>query len=342
MVAMERLQELLAHVDVKTGKQFSPENITAKLCYKCDDKETAAFIIDERFKNIVEGDFSRNDREQRKSVAFLIDLLFELLGFPAWYRQLMLDLEQYTLTNYEFGLRVHLLYQLATGTTNTTFRNSGYNWLMFLCLARTQGLKGKILILGDDGLAALNKRVNLKEWVALVASFKMVLKAKAPELDGCATILSRRIFAEVETPFMIPLLGKMLVRFNTRVNKNPRLSDSACMAAKALSYAFSCQNVHLLRDMFLERFEMEDDKAEVDVSDLGWQARSMGYTTEEIKRRTMEAPNLVDDYEFGCWLDKVYQLDIEDIRELFAATVLSADPIMLEDPRIENMRMDYG
>jgi len=340
MVAMERLVDLFSHV-APGGKPVTLGDVEVMLCYKADDIATAAFIKDDRFPEIVEGDFSRNDREQRKRVASIIDLWLEKLNFPPWFRQLLFDLEKYTLTNFEFGLRVELMYQLATGTTNTTFRNSCYNATMFAVTCRRQRRRGKALILGDDILAALNKRLSLTAWVATVAEFKMVLKAKAPRLNGEATILSRRIFADIETPFMVPLLGKMLVRFNVRANQNQSISDSTAMAAKALSYAYGCKNLHILRDIFMARYEMEDDKAEVSVADLGWQTRSMGYTLADIKKRVLDAPNLIDDSDFSEWCTEVYDLDYLEVVELFEATILSAECVVLEMPNIELMRKDY-
>jgi len=340
MVAMERLVQLLAmEVDgeqLKIGKR-----VQVLLGYKCDDIKLAAFINDPRFKDIVEGDFSRNDREQRSSVAKICRAWMVKIGLPEWYLDLLEILEHYSLTNREFGLKVKLSYQLATGTTNTTFRNSVFNITMFVVTCILQNRRGKALVLGDDLLAALNKRLNCNAWVATVAEFKMVLKAKEQELDGKSTFLSRRIFADVETPFMVPLLGKMLVRFNARANQNQSISDSQAMAAKALSYAFGCKNIHCLRDIFLKRFRMEDDSASVDIADLGWSARSLGYTADDIMRRTEAAPNLIDMDDFSFWCSKVYDLDSVDVLELFEATILCTDPVILEDDRINNMSMDF-
>lgn len=340
MVMMERLVTLLGS-EGPDGKPVTLGEINVMLGYKTDDIACAAFIKDDRYKNVVEGDFSRNDREQRKKVAHIIDKACEVIEMPVWYRQMLLQLEVYTLSNMDFGIRVHLMYQLATGTTNTTFRNSVYNATMFAVICRRQKRFGKALILGDDLLAALNKRLDLKEWVADVARFKMVLKAKSPELDGEATFLSRRIFADVEVPFMVPLLGKMLVRFNCRANQNSALSDSAAMAAKALSYAFGCKNVHVLRDIFMARFELEGGGDSFDVTELGWMARTNGYTVDSIKEQVRNAPNLVDDDQFSLWTSSVYDLDICEVVELFEMTILSTECTILDHPNIEKMRKDY-
>jgi len=346
MVAMERLCALLDHE--QDGERLKVGGILEILLgYKKDDKELASFIKDERFREIVEGDFSRNDREQRKRVATEItDRWFRVLGFPSWFRQLMLDLEVYSLTNRDFGVKVHLMYQLATGTTNTTFRNSTYNITMFVVTCQLQNRRGKALVLGDDLLAALNKRLNLTDWVKTVADFKMVLKAKSPTLDGHATFLSRRFFTEVEEPFMLPLIGKMLVRFNTRACQNEQLSDAAAMAAKSLSYAFGCKSVHHFRDMFLERYELEmakcgDEGLEMDVDSLGWNVRQNGWDIEDIKRITKDAANLVDDDTLSQWLTDVYDIDLFDTLEIFRDTVVSDELVVLEDCRIESFRIDY-
>jgi len=347
MVAMERLCSLLEHE--RNGDRISVGGrVQCMLGYKKDDIELAKFIISDVYREVVEGDYSRNDREQRSKVCVLVNLWFAKLGFPGWYLDLMTALEKYTLTNREFGLKVHLMYQLPTGTTNTTFRNSVYNLTMFVVSCVLQDRRGKCLILGDDLLACLNKRFDLKLWVGTVGRFKMVLKAKAPALNGDATFLSRRLFTEVDVPFMVPLLGKMLVRFNARACQNQMLSDHAAMAAKALSYAFGCKNVHVLRDIFLARYERELEECEdkedpgFDVDALGWHARSNGYTLEDIKKRTVEAPNLVDDDTFCVWLLDVYGIDLCDTLELFSDTILSMDPEMLEDPRIELFERDYA
>lgn len=340
MVKMERLVALLSS-ELPDGAKLTVGEVEFMLGYKKSEIEIASFIKDERFPDIVEGDFSRNDREQRSRVAVIVRAWMAKIGIPEWYLDLMDTCEHYSLTNREFGLRVQLMYQLATGTTNTTFRNSVYNMTMFAVIARRQKRRGKALVLGDDILAALDRRLRLQDWIDDVAKFKMVLKAKAPALDGEATFLSRRLFVDVEIPTMIPLLGKMLVRFNVRANNNDAMSDSHYMAAKSLSYAFGCKHVHFLRDIFLRRFEMEGAREDVLVEDLGWAARTNGYTTQQIIEITRNAPNLVSFEEFSFWSSKVYDLDICEVEELFEATVLSTDVVVLELANIEKMRMDF-
>jgi hypothetical protein len=252
MVAMERLVAM-----TKSGVKIGDINV--KFAYKTTDVELCEFVIDDQFPVTVEGDFSRNDREQRSRVALLFDAVLEKLRMPQWLRNLLLDLEHYTVESTKFGFRAELKFQLPTGTTSTTARNSIYNAVMFAVICRRQNRRGKAIILGDDLLASLNQRLDIKLWVEQVALFKMVLKGKEVQMDGQATFLSRRIFAGVSRPCMVPLLGKMLVRFNIRGQQNDAISDSTYMAGKALSYAYESRHVPALRDLFLRRYRMEKD-----------------------------------------------------------------------------------
>lgn len=332
-VAMTRLVELLSHVD-HTGKEVRLGEVMIKLGYKAQDTDLAAFVKDERYPDIVEGDFSRNDREQRSKVAIICDAWMEKVGMPAWYRALLFELEHYELVNYEFGLRVNLSYQLATGTTNTTFRNSIYNATMFAVCCRRQRRQGKALVLGDDLLACLDHRLDLKAWVSDVATFKMVLKAKAPRLDGEATFLSRRIFANVATPFMIPCPEKAYFRFNCRANPNQSMTDDQYICAKALSYAFSFRHVHELRDIFLRRFHLNGGHMSFDIEEIGWNNRQFGYTVKDIYDRTCKSDNLVDLCDFSEWVSDLYQdIDGGDLLELFEDMIVSNDCVVLDDPR---------
>jgi hypothetical protein len=332
MVCMERLVELLA-AHTPDGQKVVVGEIEVMLGYKAQDTTLASFISDSRFPEIVEGDFSANDREQRSRVAHLCDRMFAKVGMNDGYRSLMFELEKYTLVNYDFGLKVELMFQLPTGTTNTTFRNSIYNMVMFAYCCRRQGRVGKALVLGDDLLAALNRRLDLKLWVREVAEFKMVLKAKAPVLNGEATFLSRRIVLTGQRPFMIPQPEKAYFRFNCRANPNMAISDDQYVCAKALSYAFSFRHVHAIRNIFLRRFEMQGSHMGFDVSELGWNVRQFGFTTEDIYNRTIDSPNLIEDADWSEWISDIYpDLDFISFEELFEEMILSREMIIIDNP----------
>jgi hypothetical protein len=335
MVIMERLVSLLAEHEVGPVKVM--------LGYKTNDVKLATFLAESVHPDTVEGDFSRNDREQRSRVALLIDAWLGKLGMPQWYRSLLLKLEHYKVQNKRFGFKARLKFQLPTGTTMTTARNSMYNITMYALTCKRQRRKSDAVVLGDDLLARVSKRLDLNAWTQTVANFKMVLKPKAPRLDGEATFLSRRIFANRTEPCMVPLLGKMLVRFNIRATINDSCSDSQYMAGKALSYAYECRHVPTLRDIFLQRYEDEDDGGKVTLDDLTWFARSSGiHDVATLLRSIKEETVIVDEDEFGTWCCETYGLMLVEVEDLFTSTVLDARITMIDSPLLEFMSQDYA
>jgi len=337
-VVMERLMHLTRDLHHSIGEA------KVEFAYKTDDVSLCRFLFeDDSLTETVEGDFSRNDREQRSRVAIIYDAWLEKLAMPKWFRTLMMDLEHYKVQNLRFGFRAKLAFQLATGTTSTTPRNSTYNATMFAVAIRRQSVRARAVILGDDLLAQVSKRLDLNQWVKTVCDFKMVLKAKAPKADGEATFLSRRIFREVSFPCMIPLLGKMLVRFNIRSSINDSISDSEYMAGKALSYAYECRHVPLIREIFLRRYQMEGDFKDVKMENLTWFARSSGLkTVDQIVKAIGNEKVVISNWDMGMWTCRTYDLDLEEIRILFVNTVLNADPIMLDSPELEKLKIDIS
>jgi hypothetical protein len=361
-IVMKRAVELTRIHGIPIGETL------VEFAYSTTDVKLCEFLFqDEKFKETVEGDFSRNDREQRSRTALLYDAWLGVLRMPQWFRTLLLDLEHYTVRNLRFGFSAKLAYQLPTGTTSTTPRNSLYNATMFAVAVRRQIASGDIpapqvssvsrmvvrkgklrdvdisalaTILGDDILARLMRRLSLTGWTATVCDFKMVLKSKAPRINGEATLLSRRIFAEVDTPCMVPLLGKMLVRFNVRATINDDVTDSAYMAGKALSYAYECRHVPFLSTLYLQRYEMEDDKSSVRLSDLTWFTKTSNLSLIDIVRAIREEKVLISECEFGAWCCEQYDLDLEEVRELFTATVLNPRMEILDLPNLSKMKCD--
>jgi hypothetical protein len=334
MVVMERLVQLLNHSPVGP--------VEFKAAYKTDDVALCRFLSDPKYTQSIEGDFSRNDREQRRKVAHLYDHWLAKLRLPNWFRFLLLKIESYKVQNKRYGFTSWLDYQLPTGTTSTTPRNTTYNITMFAVTCCRQRVRGKAVVLGDDLLATLNKRLCLDAWVATVASFKMVLKPKVAPLDGEATFLSRRLIFDVEEPCMVPLLGKMLVRFNVRGTNNDAITDSAYMAGKALSYAYECRHVPLLRDIFMARYAMEDS-ALVSLDDLTWFARSSGvHTVQDVEQRIRDERVTISDDTFSWWTLTHYDLDLVEIRDMFELVVLDPSMTVLDLPLIEKMRKDLG
>jgi hypothetical protein len=331
MIAMERLVILM------DGNGIG--EVAVKYAYKSVDTELCSFINKEGYPEVVEGDYSANDKHQKHSVLDLYLALLKKVNMASWYQKLLRSIQNFKVQNRRFGLKAWLGNQLPTGCTETTVRNSWYNTLMFAVACRRQNRKARALILGDDLLACMDRRFDLKRWVGDVAKFKMVLKAKAPGLDGQATFLSRRIFAYVETPCMVPLIGKMLARFNCRGTMNDACTDSQYMAGKALSYAYECRHVPFIRDFFLKRHAMED-YALVTTDDLTWFTRVSGVDLTNLVQAIANEPVTVSDDDLETWLVLHYDCTLYELRVMLTEVVLDASQVVKDLPYFEYFAKD--
>jgi len=326
MIAMERFMRIAQQFEFEQRPDVQP-----MFAYKRKDVALACHINDPVYKHGLEGDFSRNDKEQRKRVHILFDRLLGKLNMPGWYRTLEKSMSKFKVTNTDFGLRAWLEWQLPTGTTITTVRNSFYNWVMFCVYMKRTGNKAVCLILGDDILAATLFRVDTEHWRQFVAKFKMVLKGKNVAFHGFATFLSRRFCMETETPCMFPLVGKALLRFNARGTENPSITDSQYMAGKALSYAYEFRHVPIMRDSFLTRYLMEDHE-NVQVQELSWFTRTSNLTLLDIVTAIRDEQVLLTQDEFELTILEVYDLDIGALRQMLHDVVECSTPLIYTHP----------
>jgi hypothetical protein len=334
MVAMERLLALTS--STRLG------SVQVKLAYKTNDVDLVAFLDDDQHPHAYEGDFSRNDREQRSRVATLIDAWFEVLRMPTWLRTLVLEMEHFTVQNRRFGVTGRLAYQLPTGTTLTTFRNSCYNATMVSVACARQGMVSvKACILGDDILFVSSLPFCISLWKQTVDRFKMVLKGKMVKLNGEATLLSRRviIFGD-DIKCMLPLIGKAIARFNARASMNTSVTDSQYMAGKSLSYAYEFRHVPFMRDFFMRRFHSEDASF-LTLDDLTWFTRSSGMDVQQVIEAVRSESVLVNDDIFRDWLMDVYDLGLTDLGEICEAVIPDRAILFVHHPEVDCLAIDW-
>ena len=345
----EAMRRLCAILDTDaSGVKLGPADI--RFGYKRSDVNLCEHLTREAHSTpyIAEGDYSRNDREQRSRVAHITDAWLKKLGFPDWIRRLMLESsEEYEVYAPICGLKATLKHQLPTGTTCTTFRNSSFNAIMFAVAMKQQKVKHcRALILGDDLLAALNKPVNCQEWEACVARFKMVLKAAAPEFGGAATFLSRRLVYPAVTPCLVPKIGKALARFNVRACRNPAISDHEYMAGKALSHAYEFRHAPQLRDMFIARYEHHASECR-DIENItssydSWFVKISGLTRpDQVLYAAMNDPHKIDDCLWEEWIAETYLEGWIDIKELAQKVITGTEYEVVETPLFDSLAIDF-
>jgi len=334
MVVMERLVELFSREKVGSVK--------VKACYKTDDADIVNFLDDHDTPHTYEGDFSSNDREQRKRVSLLFDKMMDVLKMSATIRELLIAMDVFKVVNYAYGLVSKLAHQLPTGTTATTPRNTVYNVIMFaVACARQQIPFARAAVLGDDILARCSRRFSVVEWKKVVDKFKMKLKGvEVDEWIGQATLLSRRIIISGEKKHLIPKLGKAVARFNARASLNMAISDSQYMAGKSLSYWFEFRFMPSIASHFKRRFEAEDS-SNLALEDVSWMTKTSGLTIQEMVFHANTPKDVFNEDEELDWLMATYGIGLTDLHEILERTVNNKCIDFIESDIVRDLSIDW-
>jgi len=313
MVVCERLIELFNETPIGP--------LRVKMAYKANDVDLAEFLRaseNEGFTQCFEADFSANDLRQRHFANVIFQKVCVKLGAPTWFVSLLEKMSTFTVVNHQFGLRAELAHQLPTGTTITTPRNTVWNVTIEAVHAQMTRNRGRCVVLGDDYLGMMLRRVSsdIAEWVANHP--KMKLTPAWPELSGQSTFLSRRICTYTDKWCMVPKIGKALARFNARASSNTAISDSAYMAGKALSYAYEFRHCPPLRDLFIARYKSEEDAANINVDEVSWFTRTSGIELNDLERlisseKVVMSEDQMFEFMMDAYTDNVSTLEVIDL-----------------------------
>jgi hypothetical protein len=284
-----------------------------------------------------EGDFSANDKSQLRDVHEIFAYWLKCSGSPLWYQRLYRRLsKQFDVRSYTYGLSATLFYQLATGGTDTTGRNTVWNlclWYSFCKLFRVRSTR--VSVLGDDIAAGKEEtKASLQDWVKHCLDAGMKLKAHQRRLYCDLTFLSR-FFVPIGTEnCMIPLIGKALCRFNARANRNQDVSDAEYMAGKSLSYAYEFRHVSYLRDKFLQRFRSTGVTIDsIKLHDLTWFSRQDVSGSQDVLQAALDESLVLSDDEFLEIIMAKYDIGLYDMDYLCYRLILSDVPSVFEDER---------
>jgi len=330
MVVCERMIELFNKTTIGSLK--------VKMAYKANDVDLAEFLrasSEEGFHECFEADFSANDLRQRHFANVIFQKVCVKLGAPQWFATLLDKMSEFTVVNHQFGLRAELANQLPTGTTITTPRNTIWNVTIEAVYAAITRNKGRCVVLGDDYLGMMLRKVSasIEEWVA--SHPKMKLTPAWPVISGQSTFLSRRIITYTDKWCMVPKIGKALARFNARASSNAAVSDSAYMAGKALSYAYEFRHMPQMRDLFIARYKSEEDNAHINVDEVSWFTRTSGIELKELESLIYkEKVVLSEDQTFEFMMD-AYGDDVSttEVMELAQRVICSKEITSLEWPQ---------
>jgi hypothetical protein len=251
-----------------------------QVAYKETTDQIASFIHSGPKETYLEADFTANDKYQCKSVQWLEIYLMRRLGCPEWFVRLHRQTNRFRVLNGKYGLMAWVENQLPTGATDTTFRNTFWNLCIFNCwwYDYKPGF-AHVAILGDDMLAGLSKwpRQAAKKYERTAQAARMEAKVSChPDITMCHFLSKHFYRVECQDePVMLPFLGKVLAKFNTRPNNNTSVSDDEYMAGKALSACYEFRYCHDIRDMFARRafIHLERTGNKFSMEGVSWNVR---------------------------------------------------------------------
>jgi len=298
----------------------------------------------------LEADFSSNDKFQCSDVQLLEVALMRVLGCPEWFVRLHMRSNSFSVSSPKHGIKANLKYQLPTGATDTTFRNTFWNACIlhsFCC--RTKITSCDAILLGDDMLARIRGSVpySAKVYTSIASEAQMEAKVVRHACLWTATFLSRFFVPHCDSKHLtVPILGKAIGRFNMRANKNQAVSDSLYMACKSVGYAYEFRYLPAVRDIFLERFKHEfplavakNLKGDYDV-EVSWNSKQAGLTLRNITSK-IAVSEVLSLYDFNAFCIERYSSTAEDVLDLFRDVVLSTQLIDLEGVIVQKLAKDF-
>jgi len=291
-------------------------------------------MTQQRCASYMEADFTANDKSQVKDVMELELMFMRRLGCPKWFLNLHAASNRFSAYNTKYGVSAVVENQLATGATDTTFRNSFWNLVIFNAWAYKYRVEGAIVcVLGDDMVCGLPRRVRRcayhYEQVARLA--RMTAKVTtAPRLDRMH-FLSKHfvpVMLGEESHVMLPFVGKILAKFNARPNANQSVTDDEYMAGKSLSHCYEFRHCHVLRDLFVQRanYHLSLSGGKYSLEGITYHVRqfSVHYgMIESMLDRSLEHANLVTTGDLTNFWLTLADMDFTDVYPLFKRVVLT-------------------
>jgi len=293
-----------------------------------------------------EGDFSANDRSQLSDVHEIFAHWLKCSGAPLWFRRFYIcNSREFRVVNYDYGLSATIKNQLATGGTDTTARNSVWNFsLWYSFLRKTRVKSTRVAILGDDIAAGTGPEgIDCSKWKEHCHSAGMTLKASERRYWCDLTFLSRFFVPKGVDNVMVPLIGKALCRFNARANRNQDVSDAQYICGKALSYAYEFRHVSYMRDAFLARARSTGfDPSNVNLHDLTWFAKQHVRSVSDVLHAILDEDLVLSDDEFLEVIMAKYDIGLYDMDELRDRLVLSDVKEVFSDERYYAFSHEIG
>jgi len=287
-----------------------------------------------------EGDFSANDKSQLVDVHEIFAQCLKRSGAPLWFRRFYVENSRsFRVVSYDYGISADISNQLATGGTDTTGRNTWWNFCLWYSFCEANHVFDTVAaVLGDDIAAGTgDDGISCAAWTQHCLDAGMRLKACERRFYCDLTFLSRFFVPAGDSECMIPLIGKALCRFNARANRNQEVSDDEYIAGKALSYAYEFRHAAYMRDYFLSRFsKLNIPVASLRLHDLTWFAKQGVTSVDDVYRSILSERVVLSEDSFRDVVMEKYDLGLFDLGELCDRLIASDIKEVFDDERYHN------
>jgi len=321
------------------------------ISYKQHTPEIASFMTQTRCKSYMEADFSSNDKTQVKDVLELECMFMQRLGCPRWFIALHKSTNKFSAYNTKYGVSAIVENQLPTGATDTTFRNSFLNLIIFRSWAYKYKVKGALVcILGDDMICGLPRRVRrcAYHYEQVARSAKMVAKVTTGKHLHNMHFLSKHFIPVTrgeESHVLLPYIGKVLAKFNSRANSNQGVTDDEYMAGKSLSHCYEFRFCHVLRDLFVQRanYHLARSSGKYSLEGVTYHVRQFAVhkgMIEAMLDGSTSHPDLVTTEDLSLFWLTLADLTFSDVYPLCCAVVLTHGFGILDAEALRSM-VDY-
>lgn len=322
-----------------------------RVSYRQHTPEIVEFLEARPHSSWIEADFSANDKTQVKDVVELEIMFMRRLGAPKWFLDVHRAANRFSIHNTKYGLSAVIENQLPSGSTDGTFRNTFWN----LCILNAWMVLHRVdsadaVLLGDDMLAGLTKRKRraARTYRGVARACRMEAKVTTHPCLHKAHFLSKHfvpVMRGSQAHVMLPYIGKVLAKFNTRPNANQSVNDDEYMAGKALSHCYEFRFCHVLRDKFKDRanYHLRRTGGKFSVEGVTWHVRVHSAYRDEIVQMlggSMEWPDLVSVDDLSLFWLGLADMTYGDVEDTIDRIILTTEYDVVDSTAAKSL-VDY-
>jgi hypothetical protein len=299
----------------------NPGNTGNKLIYACGSSgEELGDIIEGAKGQAIESDAKNNDGSQSAEFREYEAMLYRKLGAPMWFvEEFILNVSVDVWTRY--GVMARIVGGRWSGESTTTTGNSYVHMVLILsALLEAEITESTNVHGGDDYLGFVEKPTEFKKAIEKVyQSSGMVAEVVLQPIKHRATFYRKRYVKSSIGTRPVPQFGRAIAKLNLRANRNAQIGDREYMAGKYLSAAYEHRYVPMVKEILLSTSERLSRNPHIDEKDT----KILGMGVTALREKMQDHPT-ISEGEFSDFLDEVYQVNIEQLVDVYTRVASSA------------------